>query len=48
MNPRLLRILAITYVVKTLLLGVAWIFVPDLPQRAVSLVRSMFSSSETP
>lgn len=48
MSARLLRILAISYTVKTLLLGVAWIFVPDLPQRAVSLVRSTFSVSETP
>ena len=48
MNPRVLRILAISYAVKTLLLGVAWIFIPDLPQRVVSQVRSTFSASETP
>ncbi len=48
MNPRLLRILALSYVVKTLLLGIAWIFVPDLPQRVVSRLRSAFSVSKTP
>ena len=48
MNPRLLRVLAITYAIKTLLLGVAWIFVPDLPQRAVNRMRSTFSCSQTP
>jgi len=48
MNPRFLRIVFISYIVKTLLLGVAWIFVPDLPQRAITQVRSTFSVSRTP
>ena len=48
MNPRLLRVLAISYAIKTLLLGVAWIFVPDLPQRVAHRMRATFSSSQTP
>ena len=31
---KLLRVVCITYLVKTLLLGVAWLLVPDLPHRA--------------
>ena len=48
MSPRLVRILVISYAVKTLLLGLAWILVPDLPERALGLARSTFSASETP
>jgi hypothetical protein len=31
--------LAVVYAVKTLLLGIAWLVVPDLPERAVTHVR---------
>jgi hypothetical protein len=31
---KLLKIAAISYVVKTLLIGAAWLAIPDLPQRA--------------
>ena len=44
MTPRALRILALCYLVKTLLLGIAWLAVPDLPQRLQSLVRSTVSA----
>jgi hypothetical protein len=36
---RALKILAISYAIKTLLVGIAWLFVPDLPQRAATFVR---------
>src|SRR5262245_43591341 len=34
MSPRAWRIVAITYAVKTLLVGLAWLAVPELPERA--------------
>jgi hypothetical protein len=43
MTPRALRIVALCYLVKTLLLGIAWLAVPDLPHRLQSLVRSTLS-----
>jgi hypothetical protein len=45
MRPRMLRILAVGYVVKTLLVGIAWILVPDLPERAMDALRTTFSAS---
>src|SRR5262249_31634307 len=41
--PRALRIIAWGYLVKTLILGVAWLAVPDLPQRAATKVRAAWS-----
>ena len=46
MTPRALRILALCYLVKTLILGLAWLAVPDLPQRLQSLVRSTLSAAK--
>jgi len=34
-----LKRLAVGYAVKTLLLGVAWLAVPDLPQKAMQAAR---------
>ncbi len=34
-----LKIVAIVYLVKTLLVGIAWLVVPDLPQRAMTKAR---------
>jgi hypothetical protein len=34
MSPRTLKLIAISYAVKTLIFGVAWLVIPDLPQRA--------------
>ena len=34
-----LRIVAVVYAVKTLLIGIAWLVVPDLPERAATQVR---------
>jgi len=35
-----LKIVAIVYVVKTLLVGIAWLMVPDLSQRALTKARA--------
>jgi hypothetical protein len=40
---KFLKIMALSYLVKTILLGIAWLFVPDLPQRATALARSAWS-----
>ena len=45
MTPRALRIVALCYLVKTLLVGVAWLAVPDLPHRVRTFVRSAVGSS---
>ena len=39
LNARFLRTLAVVYAVKTLLVGIAWLVVPDLPERAATHVR---------
>jgi len=39
LRPRTLRIMAIAYAVKTLLVGMAWLAVPDLPERTATHVR---------
>ena len=38
-RPSTLRMLAMVYAVKTLLLGIAWLVIPDLPERAAMQVR---------
>jgi hypothetical protein len=38
-KSKALRLLAVIYAVKTLLIGIAWLVVPDLPERAASQVR---------
>jgi len=44
MRPRTLKIVALTYVVKTLLVGIAWIAIPDLPARASAKAREVWSA----
>jgi hypothetical protein len=39
-----LKIVAIVYLVKTLLVGIAWLVMPDLPQRAMTMARETWSS----
>jgi hypothetical protein len=39
MSPRTLKLIALGYAVKTLLFGVAWLIVPDLPARAANKAR---------
>ena len=43
MKRKTLKLIALGYVVKTLLFGIAWIFVPDLPQRTASVVRDTWT-----
>jgi len=44
MSRRTLKILAVGYAVKTLLIGLAWLVVPDLPARAASKARETWSA----
>ena len=44
MSPRTLKLIAVGYVVKTLLLGLAWLMVPDLPTRAANKARETWSA----
>ena len=37
---RTLKFLGISYLIKTLLLGAAWLLIPDLPQRTRELARA--------
>ena len=43
MNPRTLKLIVLGYVVKTALVGLAWLAVPDLPQRALTMARETWS-----
>jgi hypothetical protein len=44
MNPRTLKLIALGYAVKTLLFGVAWLIVPDLPARAANKARQTWAA----
>ena len=39
LSPKTLRTVAVVYAVKTLIVGIAWLVIPDLPARAASQVR---------
>ena len=43
MTPRALKLMAAGYLVKTLLLGAAWLIVPHLPQRATAKARQAWT-----
>lgn len=43
MNPKTLKLIALGYVVKTALVGLAWLAIPDLPERAVAMARYTWS-----
>jgi hypothetical protein len=48
---RTLKLIALGYVVKTLVFGAAWIAIPDLPERALAHARlawSRVSGAEPP
>jgi hypothetical protein len=38
-----LKLIAAIYLVKTLLVGVAWLIVPDLPERALHHARATWA-----
>jgi len=44
MSPRTLKLIAVGYAVKTLLLGLAWLMVPDLPARAANKARQTWAA----
>jgi len=44
MSPRTLRLIALGYAVKTLLFGLAWLIVPDLPARAANKARETWTA----
>ncbi len=44
MSPRTLKLIALGYAVKTVLLGLAWLMVPDLPARAASKARQTWAT----
>jgi len=44
MSPRTLKVIAAVYVVKTVLLGLAWLMVPDLPTRAAQKARETWAA----
>jgi hypothetical protein len=44
MSPRTLKLIAVGYAVKTLLVGMAWLIVPDLPARAASKARETWAA----
>jgi hypothetical protein len=43
MTPRTLKIIALSYVVKTALIGAAWIAIPDLPERAQTKAQQLWT-----
>lgn len=38
-----LKLIAVVYLVKTVLVGIAWLVVPDLPQRAMTKARETWA-----
>ena len=44
MTPRTLKIIAVTYIAKTALIGAAWIAIPELPQRAQAKAQQLWTS----
>lgn len=38
------KIVAVVYLVKTLLVGIAWLVIPDLPQRAMTKARETWTA----
>jgi hypothetical protein len=45
---KFMKIVAISYLVKTLLVGIAWLFIPDLPQRAAAVFQRTWARIEGP
>ena len=43
--PRTMRAVAWGYLLKSLLVGLAWLAIPDLPQKTADLLRQAFHSS---
>lgn len=45
MSRRTFRVVVWGYLVKSLLIGLAWLTIPEFPERAASLFRETFLSS---
>lgn len=48
LGPRMrktLKIIAISYAIKTLLVGAAWLFMPELADRALAAARTTFAAA---
>jgi len=43
LSRRTLKLIAIGYVVKTVVFGAAWLVIPDLPQRAMDTARQAWA-----
>ena len=43
LNIRTLKLIAASYLVKTALLGAAWMLVPDLPERVMNKARETWA-----
>jgi hypothetical protein len=39
----MVRLIAVGYVVKTALVGLAWLAIPDLPERALTMARETWA-----
>jgi len=48
MTHKTLKVLAVSYLVKTLLFGLAWLMVPDLPQRTAVMLREVWDQVVRP
>jgi hypothetical protein len=48
MNTRTLKLIAVSYALKTLLVGIAWLVFPELPQRAIAAARNAWSAVAAP
>ncbi len=44
MSARTLKLIILSYAVKTALFGLAWLAVPDLPERASGRLRSAWTA----
>lgn len=44
MTPRTWKLIAVAYLIKTILFGIAWLAIPDLPQRAAVKAREAWVS----
>jgi uncharacterized protein YjeT (DUF2065 family) len=43
-----LKIIAVSYVLKTVLVGLAWFFAPELADRALASVQEVFAVAPAP
>ena len=43
MSTRTIRLIAVSYAVKTALVGLAWLAIPDLPERAMTVARQTWA-----